>query len=39
MIQHLHQVKDLMRKGTEPIDEGQGHPLANLSLHHHALIG
>ena len=25
-------------EGTEPIDEGQGHPLANLSPHHHALI-
>jgi len=27
-----------MKKRTEPIEEGQGHPLRNLSPHHHALI-
>ena len=35
-IQHPHQVKGLMRKEIEPIDEGQGHPLVNLSPHYHA---
>ena len=36
VIQHPYQVKDLMKKGTEPIDEGLGHPPVNLSLHYHA---
>lgn len=32
-IQHPHQVKDLMKEGTEPIDKDLGHLPVNLSPH------